>query len=74
MKNGEKILFDELGDAAARYALVNWQTDSEGGIIFETIGLYDASQQDGQEFVMSDDVTAVWAGDQRTVSKAEQVI
>ncbi|KAL6479467.1 hypothetical protein MHYP_G00129000 [Metynnis hypsauchen] len=74
MKNGEKVLFDELGDPVARYALVNWQMNSEGSIIFETIGLYDASQQDGQEFVMNDDVTAVWAGDQRTVSKAEQIV
>uniref|UniRef100_A0A3B4CDQ4 G-protein coupled receptors family 3 profile domain-containing protein n=1 Tax=Pygocentrus nattereri TaxID=42514 RepID=A0A3B4CDQ4_PYGNA len=70
MKNGEKVLFDELGDPVARYALVNWQMNSEGSIIFETIGLYDASQQDGQEFVMNDDVTAVWAGDQRMVPRS----
>ncbi|KAL7870267.1 hypothetical protein SRHO_G00077640 [Serrasalmus rhombeus] len=72
MKNGEKVLFDELGDPVARYALVNWQMNSEGSIIFETIGLYDASQQDGQEFVMNDDVTAVWAGDQRMFHVASE--
>ncbi|XP_072551468.1 olfactory receptor CJ1 [Salminus brasiliensis] len=68
-KNGEKVLFDELGDPVARYALVNWQMNSEGTINFETIGLYDASQLDGQEFVMND-VTAVWAGGERTVPRS----
>ncbi|KAJ4935740.1 hypothetical protein JOQ06_017268 [Pogonophryne albipinna] len=43
-KIGEKVFFDELGDPVARYALVNWQMDDTGYIVFETIGFYDASQ------------------------------
>ncbi|XP_015456303.3 extracellular calcium-sensing receptor isoform X2 [Astyanax mexicanus] len=65
-KNGEKVLFDQVGDPVARYALVNWQMSREGEIKFETIGLYDASQQEGHEFVMND-VTALWAGAKRRV-------
>lgn len=71
-KNGERVLFDKLGDPVARYALVNWQKNTEETIIFKTIGLYDASQQDGQEFLMND-VTAVWTGDQHTVSRTLQM-
>ncbi|XP_066566557.1 extracellular calcium-sensing receptor-like [Amia ocellicauda] len=66
--NGEKVYFDENGDPAARYALVNWQ--QKGGITtFEIIGLYDASLPEGQRFVMNE-VSAVWAGDQDEVPKS----
>ncbi|XP_066566371.1 extracellular calcium-sensing receptor-like [Amia ocellicauda] len=66
--NGEKVYFDENGDPAARYALVNWQ--QKGGITtFEVIGLYDTSLPEGQRFVMNE-VSAVWAGDQDEVPKS----
>ena len=61
-KHGERVFFDEQGDPAARYALVNWQMDATGYVLFETIGYYDASQPDGQQFEMTDGVEAVWAG------------
>lgn len=69
MKNGEIVRFDKVGDPIARYAIVNWQRKGKGAIIFESIGIYDASRQDGQEFVINTDI-AVWAGNQRTVCKA----
>ncbi|XP_066541722.1 olfactory receptor CJ1 [Hoplias malabaricus] len=69
-KTGEKVLFDNMGDAVAHYALVNWQMNSEKIITFETIGLYDASQPDGHQFVMNNNVNAVWAGDQYTVPRS----
>lgn len=69
MKNGEIVLFDKVGDPLARYAIVNWQRKNKDTIIFESIGIYDASRQDGQEFVINTDST-VWAGNQHTVSKA----
>uniref|UniRef100_A0A8D3AIT5 Olfactory receptor C family, h1 n=1 Tax=Scophthalmus maximus TaxID=52904 RepID=A0A8D3AIT5_SCOMX len=43
-KIGQTVFFDELGDPVARYALVNWQKDQNGYIVFETIGYYDASR------------------------------
>ncbi|XP_047451133.1 extracellular calcium-sensing receptor-like isoform X2 [Mugil cephalus] len=69
-KIGENVFFDELGDPVARYALVNWQMDETGYIIFETIGYYDASQPEGQQFEMKDSVTAIWAGENLEVPRS----
>lgn len=61
-KTDENMFFDELGDPVARYALVNWQMNKTGYILFETIGYYDASQPEGREFKMKEGVRAIWAG------------
>uniref|UniRef100_A0A8C4RSQ9 Olfactory receptor C family, j1 n=1 Tax=Erpetoichthys calabaricus TaxID=27687 RepID=A0A8C4RSQ9_ERPCA len=37
------LYFDENGDPAARYELINWQPSKEGMIKFVKIGVYDAS-------------------------------
>lgn len=57
------MFFDELGEPVARYALVNWQMDEKGYILFKTTGYYDASQPEGQEFKMKAGVRAIWAGE-----------
>ncbi|XP_066566558.1 extracellular calcium-sensing receptor-like [Amia ocellicauda] len=67
--NGEKVYFDENGDPAARYALVNWRLKNKGITTIEVIGLYDASLPDGQRFVMNE-ISAVWAGDRDEVPKS----
>ncbi|XP_066566567.1 extracellular calcium-sensing receptor-like [Amia ocellicauda] len=67
--NGEKVYFDENGDPAARYALVNWQHTNKGITRLEVIGLYDASLPEGQRFVMNE-VSAMWAGDRDEVPKS----
>ncbi|XP_066566377.1 extracellular calcium-sensing receptor-like [Amia ocellicauda] len=67
--NGEKMYFDDNGDPAARYELVNWQLNKEGIRMFEVIGLYDASLPEGQQFVMNY-VSPVWAGNQIKVPKS----
>ncbi|XP_068613880.1 LOW QUALITY PROTEIN: extracellular calcium-sensing receptor-like [Brachionichthys hirsutus] len=61
-KIGENVFFDDSGDPVARYALVNWQMDEAGYIHFETIGYYDASRPEGQQFQRKEGVRAVWAG------------
>lgn len=66
-KHGERVFFDDQGDPSARYALVNWQMDNTGNILFETIGYYDASQPEGQKFEMKEGVSAVWADNQPEV-------
>lgn len=71
-KMGENVFLNEFGDPVARYALVNWQIDEAGYIVFETIGFYDASQPEGQQFEMKADVQAIWAGDILEVSKCGQ--
>lgn len=70
-KIGENVFFDELGDPVARYALVNWKMDETGYILFETIGYYDASRPEGQQFEMKADVKAVWAGESPNVSQCK---
>lgn len=70
-KNGDTVLFDKLGDPVARYSIVNWQRNHKGAIVFESIGMYDASRQDGEEFVINTN-SAVWAGNQHTVSTADK--
>ncbi|XP_070685479.1 extracellular calcium-sensing receptor-like [Pempheris klunzingeri] len=69
-KIGENVFFDEFGDPVARYALVNWQMDETGYILFETIGYYDASLPEGQQFEMKPGVRAVWAGENLYVPRS----
>ncbi|XP_058244071.1 extracellular calcium-sensing receptor-like [Hemibagrus wyckioides] len=40
---GEEVYFDENGDPAARYELLNWQQDKDGKIVFVKVGFYDGS-------------------------------
>lgn len=68
-KIGERVFFDEVGDPVARYALVNWQMDETGYILFETIGNYDASRAEGEQFEMKEGVRAIWAGENLAVRK-----
>ncbi|XP_035381386.1 extracellular calcium-sensing receptor-like [Electrophorus electricus] len=41
-KIGEEVYFDENGDPAARYEIINWQT-SKDEFVFVTVGLYDST-------------------------------
>ncbi|XP_066566395.1 extracellular calcium-sensing receptor-like [Amia ocellicauda] len=68
-RNGERVSFNENGDPAARYALVNWQLNEEGNTTFEMIGLYDASLPEGQQIVMTN-VSIVWSNNQHKVPKS----
>ncbi|KAF3692677.1 Extracellular calcium-sensing receptor [Channa argus] len=67
-KTGENVHFDRFGDPVARYALVNWQRNETGYIVFKTIGYYDASQPEGQQFKMKAEVKAIWANENLQVS------
>ncbi|XP_060780461.1 extracellular calcium-sensing receptor-like [Neoarius graeffei] len=40
---GEDVFFDENGDPAARYDVLNWQQGKDGKIVFVQVGFYDAS-------------------------------
>uniref|UniRef100_A0A3P9K726 Olfactory receptor C family, h1 n=1 Tax=Oryzias latipes TaxID=8090 RepID=A0A3P9K726_ORYLA len=53
LESGEKVYFDERGDPAATYQLVNWQRNPAGDIVFVVVGSYDASLQSGKEFTMN---------------------
>ena len=49
-KNGYDVSFDVNGDPVATYELVNWQKSESGSIEMVTVGLYDASLPNGQQF------------------------
>ncbi|XP_075329395.1 extracellular calcium-sensing receptor-like [Odontesthes bonariensis] len=60
IQSGERVYFDEKGDPAAAYELVNWQTNPAGDIVFVAVGSYDASQSNGKQFTMNG-VKITWA-------------
>ncbi|KAM8768484.1 extracellular calcium-sensing receptor-like [Acanthopagrus schlegelii] len=67
-KNGYDVSFDANGDPVARYELVNWQKSESGTIEMVTVGHYDASLQEGQEFSINRNLTWVEGGTQVPVS------
>uniref|UniRef100_A0A8C4EEJ1 G-protein coupled receptors family 3 profile domain-containing protein n=1 Tax=Dicentrarchus labrax TaxID=13489 RepID=A0A8C4EEJ1_DICLA len=42
-KEGDEVYFNENGDPAAKYEIINWQPTENGIVKFVTVGLYDAS-------------------------------
>ncbi|KAG2463185.1 CASR protein, partial [Polypterus senegalus] len=66
-KSGENVYFDENGDSVARYELVNWQLTEDGTVKYITVGLYDASLPEGQQFKINNSII-VWAEEKRQIS------
>lgn len=60
LQSGERVYFDDYGDPAATYELVNWQRSPEGNTIFVVVGNYDASQPNGRQFTMNS-MNITWA-------------
>uniref|UniRef100_A0A671U6I4 G-protein coupled receptors family 3 profile domain-containing protein n=1 Tax=Sparus aurata TaxID=8175 RepID=A0A671U6I4_SPAAU len=42
-KEGDKVYFNENGDPAAKYEIINWQPTKNGIVDFVTVGLHDTS-------------------------------
>ncbi|XP_029372769.1 extracellular calcium-sensing receptor-like [Echeneis naucrates] len=42
-KEGDEVYFNEYGDPAAKYEIINWQPTGNGVIEFVTVGLHDSS-------------------------------
>ncbi|XP_041126760.1 extracellular calcium-sensing receptor-like [Polyodon spathula] len=68
-KTGEKVFFDDNGDPAAKYELVNWHPNKNGKTEFVTVGFYDASLLAGKQFTMNN-ISIVWANDQDKAPKS----
>ncbi|XP_017163573.1 extracellular calcium-sensing receptor-like, partial [Poecilia reticulata] len=59
-KEGDEVYFNENGDPAAKYEIINWQRRDNGPVEFKVVGLYDASlPEDRQMDVQIESI--VWA-------------
>ncbi|XP_076591349.1 extracellular calcium-sensing receptor-like [Chaetodon auriga] len=64
---GDEIKFDENGDPAAMYDLVNWQLTQNGKIEYVTIGKFDETTTAGKQKLQIQEQNIVWNGNQTKV-------
>ncbi|XP_060734690.1 extracellular calcium-sensing receptor-like [Tachysurus vachellii] len=57
---GEDVFFDENGDPAARYDVLNWQQGNDSKTVFVKVGFYDASLQTHLQLSINNN-SIVWA-------------
>ncbi|XP_044059164.1 extracellular calcium-sensing receptor-like isoform X2 [Siniperca chuatsi] len=62
LQSGESVYFDENGDPAATYELVNWQRNKAGDTVFVAVGSYNASQPNGKQFTING-INITWAAE-----------
>ncbi|XP_076853606.1 olfactory receptor CW1 [Brachyhypopomus gauderio] len=63
---GDTVYFDEYGDSAGSYDIVNWQKVPEGRALqFVTVGRFDSSFPANQQLVLHQDI--VWHGGTKEV-------
>ncbi|XP_017564436.1 extracellular calcium-sensing receptor-like [Pygocentrus nattereri] len=62
----EEVYFDENGDPAAKYDLLNWQQSKDGKITFVKVGFYDASLQAHLQ-ISFNNISIIWANNNRQV-------
>ncbi|KAJ7995394.1 hypothetical protein DPEC_G00244110 [Dallia pectoralis] len=67
MKSGERIFFDENGDPEATYDLVNWQRNEAEEMSFVTVGYYNASLPNYNQFALTG-MNITWAGNSSKIS------
>uniref|UniRef100_A0A8C4DRQ9 G-protein coupled receptors family 3 profile domain-containing protein n=1 Tax=Dicentrarchus labrax TaxID=13489 RepID=A0A8C4DRQ9_DICLA len=51
-KEGDEVYFNENGDPAAKYEIINWQPTENGIVDFVTVGLYDTSLPSEQPLIL----------------------
>ncbi|KAK7905209.1 hypothetical protein WMY93_017816 [Mugilogobius chulae] len=66
-KEGEEVYFNENGDPAAKYEIINWQPTVQGTVDFVTVGLYDASLPANQQLKLSN-TSINWAQNSKQAS------
>uniref|UniRef100_A0A3Q1C0Q8 G-protein coupled receptors family 3 profile domain-containing protein n=1 Tax=Amphiprion ocellaris TaxID=80972 RepID=A0A3Q1C0Q8_AMPOC len=64
---GDEIKFDENGDPAAMYDLVNWQLRSNGEMEFVTIGKFDETTTTESQKLQIQEHNILWNGNQTKV-------
>ncbi|XP_053478282.1 extracellular calcium-sensing receptor-like, partial [Ictalurus furcatus] len=68
-KDGENVYFDENGDPAGKYEIINWQANKEHPHKFVTVGFYDSSFP-GQSRLSVNMTSIVWAKSTDKVPKS----
>ncbi|XP_068593221.1 extracellular calcium-sensing receptor-like [Cebidichthys violaceus] len=58
-EEGERVYFDSNGDSPARYELVNLQMTNKGTMEGVTVGIYDASLPEIDQFILNN-IPVVW--------------
>lgn len=59
-KEGDEVYFNENGDPAAKYEIINWQPRENGIVDFVKVGLYDASLSADKQLNLQDE-SLIWA-------------
>ncbi len=52
---GDRVSFDENGDALAIYDVMNWQPSSDGSIVARTVGVVDEGAARGKVLTLEED-------------------
>nr|XP_033487791.1 extracellular calcium-sensing receptor-like [Epinephelus lanceolatus] len=65
-KEGEEVYFNENGDPAAKYEIINWQPTENGIVDFVTVGFYDASLPADKQLNLQNK-SIIWANNSQQV-------
>lgn len=66
-KFGDEIKFNDNGDPAAVYDLINWQLTPSGDMEFVTVGKFDEQTADGRKNLHIEEEKIVWNGNKSQV-------
>ena len=66
-KEGDEVYFNENGDPAAKYEIINWQPTENGIVDFVTVGLHDASLPADKQLKLQSQ-SLIWAQNSQQVS------
>ncbi|KAL7401099.1 hypothetical protein ABVT39_022911 [Epinephelus coioides] len=69
-KEGDEVYFDENGDPAAKYEIINWQPTDNGIVDFVTVGFYDASLPADKQLNLQNK-SLIWANNSQ---QAEELV
>ncbi|XP_007112232.1 extracellular calcium-sensing receptor [Physeter macrocephalus] len=59
---GEQVTFDECGDLAGNYSIINWHLSPEdGSIVFEEVGYYNVYAKKGERLFINEE-KILWSG------------
>ncbi|XP_059187289.1 extracellular calcium-sensing receptor-like [Centropristis striata] len=59
-KEGDEVYFNENGDPAAKYEIINWQPTENGIVDFVTVGFHDASLPADKQLILQN-ISLIWA-------------